>query len=103
MWLGHCHIFSSTRHVSLTLKPAFLRRTQFKEVRIRFKEPTPMHVDGEPWEQLPGEILVRPRKAQAVMLARRARRHSSSLRPEAGIRRLSDPARRPSALTDGGG
>jgi hypothetical protein len=43
---------------------------------------------------------VRPRNAQAVMLARRARRQSSGLRPE---RRLSEPARRPSVLTDGGG
>ena len=65
---------------------------QFKELRIRFREPVPMHIDGEPWEQAPGEIVVHPCKAQAVMLARRARRGSHSrgdaARPEA-IRRLS--------------
>lgn len=41
---------------------------QFKSVKINFLQPTPVHVDGEPWQQAPGEIVLQCRDEQVLML-----------------------------------
>ncbi|XP_078382985.1 diacylglycerol kinase theta-like isoform X2 [Oculina patagonica] len=64
-----------------------IRLAQGAQINIKLKSEMPVQIDGEPWMQAAGNVIVRPILTQALMLTKRKvkvknpRRPSSSSRP----------------------
>ncbi|KAJ7358720.1 hypothetical protein OS493_022164 [Desmophyllum pertusum] len=62
-----------------------IRLAQGSQINIKLKSEMPVQIDGEPWMQAPGDVIVRPILTQALMLTKRKvkvkhpRRSSSSM------------------------
>ncbi|XP_046839229.1 diacylglycerol kinase theta-like [Xenia sp. Carnegie-2017] len=50
-----------------------LRLGQGSKINLCLKSELPVHVDGEPWYQPPGNIIIRPTLSQAKMLQKRSK------------------------------
>ncbi|CAB4002676.1 diacylglycerol kinase theta isoform X4, partial [Paramuricea clavata] len=54
-----------------------IRLGQGSKINMRLKSELPVQVDGEPWYQAPGNIIIRPTLSQVKMLTRRSKTRST--------------------------
>lgn len=66
-----------------------IRLAQGAQINIKLKSEMPVQIDGEPWMQGPGTVIVRPVLTQALMLTKRKVKMQNSRRLQNSARPLS--------------
>lgn len=69
-----------------------IRLAQGAQINIKLKSEMPVQIDGEPWMQPPGNVIVRPILTQALMLSKRKVKVKNLRRPSSSSRRPSTPS-----------
>jgi len=71
-----------------------IRLAQGAQINIKLKSEMPVQIDGEPWMQGPGSVIVRPTLTQALMLTKKKVKVKNPRRPTSSSRPSSNTSTR---------
>jgi len=71
-----------------------MRLAQGAQINIKLKSEMPVQIDGEPWMQGPGSVIVRPTLTQALMLTKKKVKVKNPRRPTSSSRPSSNTSTR---------